>query len=161
MKQTSPPPLPPSGKPVITVERLMSRDIKTLRRDNTLRDAINLFHRENLGYLPVVSSDMTLEGELSVLDLFASCVPDYARRLGNLRFTRAFDPFADLLDRGEHLPVGELMRPAAEILTEDDTVMEAVMAFCRHKRHHLPVVKNGILVGVVSYTDILQKVLAA
>jgi PTS system nitrogen regulatory IIA component len=146
---------------VITLASIMNAEAVSLRPENSIRDAIETFFGNRLGYVPVAGQDGKLLGELSVLDLFARGVPDYAAQMGNISFMRDFLPFKELLEQENQIKVAQIMREAEVVLEEDATVMEAVMKFTQKKRHHVPVVKDGKLSGVVSYTDILQKVLRA
>jgi CBS domain-containing protein len=47
------------------------------------------------------------------------------------------------------------------ILEEGSSVIEALVHFTQSGRRVLPVIKDGKLTGVVSYMDILHKVLRA
>ncbi|GMO55953.1 MAG: hypothetical protein Ta2G_15660 [Termitinemataceae bacterium] len=147
---------------VLTVASIMNNHQKALKPENTVRDAMDLFYRDRLGYVPVMDNNDNFVGELTMTDLFAICIPEYALKMQNLKFLSNFSPLEDLLKNENNLRVGDVMKKPSITLDEDSPVVEAVLKFVQHRRRYLPVMKNGThLVGVVGYMDVLKKVLRA
>jgi CBS domain-containing protein len=104
----------------------------------TLREAIALMLASDIGAVLVVDADGQLLGILSERDLLtkvAGVVPDYADR-----------------------PVSEFMTPTPEVVQPQDC-----LAFALHKMdtggyRHLPVVREGKPVGMVSVRDMLRHI---
>lgn len=146
----------------LRVSAIMHQSITALHPDNTLKDAADMFYKNRLSYLPILDSGGNFVGELTVLDLFAVGVPDYASKLGNLKFLNDFEPFEELLKKETTIPIRQVMKKPAITLEEDSSAIEAIVKFTKSNRRYIPVVKkDNQLAGVVSYMDILQKVLRA
>ncbi len=54
-----------------------------------------------------------------------------------------------------HLKVAELMSRELVTLTEDETLAHAQQCMARGRIRHLPVLRNGLLVGLVTHRDLL------
>jgi CBS domain-containing protein len=143
----------------LTVRDIMSPAVPQVRPDTTLKELADLMYKHATGYAPVVDEGGRFVGEVNMLDLLQVGIPDYARKIGNLSFLHSFEPFEELLEREERLQVREIMRKPLHLLDPDDPVIHAAFVLHRHRRQHLPVVRKGSLVGIVSFMDILTKVL--
>ncbi|ALJ05145.1 hypothetical protein APS56_08410 [Pseudalgibacter alginicilyticus] len=53
-------------------------------------------------------------------------------------------------------PVSDIMIKNVIGLTMSDNIAEVETLFKRHKIKHLPVVSGGVIIGMVSYTDIMR-----
>jgi CBS domain-containing protein len=104
----------------------------------TVGQAIQTMLEHNIGALPVVDADGRLLGILSERDLLlrvAGLVDDYAGR-----------------------PVREFMTPGPETVRESDT-----LDFVLHKMdgggyRHLPVLRDGRVLGMISVRDVLRHI---
>ncbi|GHT49809.1 hypothetical protein FACS1894102_4850 [Spirochaetia bacterium] len=145
----------------VTIASIMNSNLKVLRPQNTVRDVMDMFYRDRLGYVPILNDKDEFVGELTMTDLFAISIPEYALKMQNLDFLSNFAPLDDLLNNEDTILVGDVMKNPSIILDQDSPVVAAVLKFVKHRRRYLPVMKNGKLVGVVGYMDILKKVLRA
>ncbi|GHV80094.1 hypothetical protein AGMMS49944_18850 [Spirochaetia bacterium] len=146
----------------LTVASIMNTTLTVLHTDNTVKEAVDLFYKDRLGYLPILDRHGFFVGELTVVDLFSVGIPDYAIKLENLKFLSHFEPFEGLLKEENSVRIGDVMKKPEIVLDEDSPVVEAIVKFILCKRQHLPVVKHKkTLTGVVGYMDILHKVLRA
>ncbi|MDR0561565.1 MAG: PTS sugar transporter subunit IIA [Spirochaetaceae bacterium] len=145
----------------LLVGSIMHQNFMSLSPEHTIKEAADMFYKNRLSYLPVVDSAGEFAGELTVLDLFAVGIPDYALKLENLQFLRRLEPFEELLKKEHDIRVRQVMKPVTLTIKEDAPVVEGIMQFIRSNRRHIPVVKQGKLTGIVGYMDILHKVLRA
>lgn len=145
-------------KKEIEVGDIMTSEVITVSPDQTLKDVINTFYAHNICYVPVVA-DGKIIGEITINELFKQCIPDYARMIGTLSFMSSFKPFEDLLLNEDKILVKDVMQKIEVQLAPDSPVFEAVLELNKIHRRYLPVIKNNAVVGVVSYKDILYKVL--
>jgi CBS domain-containing protein len=119
-----------------SVSLLQPKKPITLRPTVTVREAIKTMLDRDVGALLVVDDGGKLLGIFSERDLLtrvAGLTPSYAE-----------------------LPVGQFMTPNPETAAPSDTV-----AFALHKMdvggyRHLPIVENGVPVGVISVRDMLR-----
>ena len=62
-------------------------------------------------------------------------------------------------ERLRELPVSEIMSPAPETTTEDADLDDVKMTMVEKKIRHMPVVKDGEVVGLVTLLDVLHRAL--
>src|SRR5439155_3338175 len=109
-----------------------------VRPNNTVRETIQIMLTHDVGALLVVSDHVKLVGIFTERDLL----------------TRV----AGLYDNYGELPVQDFMTPEPETVTVDDT-----LAFALHKMdvggyRHLPILREGRPVGVLSVRDMLRHI---
>jgi CBS domain-containing protein len=120
------------------VSVLQPRRPITVRPTATVREAIQTLLAHDIGALLVVDARGSLLGIFSERDLLT--------KVSGLR-----EPWADL-------PVQQVMTPRPEAVTAEDT-----LAFALHKMdcggyRHMPVVREGVPVGVISVRDMLRHI---
>lgn len=122
----------------MTIERLIEgRDagIVTCRADASVRDAVALLAERRIGALPVIDA-----GE--VVGIFSE--RDVIYRL------EEFGPAA--LDR----TVREVMTAPAVTTTPETEVLTALALMTQRRVRHLPVMKDGNMIGFVSIGDLVK-----
>lgn len=112
-------------------------DVFTLARDHSGLEAIRALAQYNVGALVVTGSDMSIEGIVSERDIVRAI-----NRVG-----------AKALE----LPVSEFMTAKVRTCTEDATVPELMELMTEGRFRHLPVERDGKLVGVVSIGDVVKR----
>jgi CBS domain-containing protein len=120
------------------VSVLQPRPAVTLPPGATVADAMRLMLEQNIGAVPIVDGSGRLLGIFSERDLLtrvAGTEPDCAAR-----------------------PVADFMTPNPETVREGDS-----LAFVLHKMdsggyRHLPVVRGGQLLGMISVRDMLRHI---
>ncbi|MCI5077019.1 CBS domain-containing protein [Oricola sp.] len=112
-------------------------DVFTLPLDATGQDAVKALATHNVGALVVATPDMVIKGILSERDI--------------VRALNRGGP--ETLDR----PVSELMTAKVRTCHEESTVPELMETMTQGRFRHLPVERDGKLVGVVSIGDIVKR----
>ncbi len=112
----------------------MIRDLITLGLENTMEDASNIFISKNIHHIPI---------------------PDEGKLVGMLT---TFDMWKKKLKPEEfpNILVKEIMTTKLAKLEPDDKIGTAAELFLANRFHAIPVVSDGILVGLVSTFDILR-----
>ncbi len=146
-------------KKEVTVDDLMTPEPLCIHPENTLRELADMFYQKHRSYLPVVDAQGKLIGDVTVNDLISRGIPDYVKRLGNIQFTKTLEPFEQLLKEEDNILVKEIMRKPDTSISRDASIIELVTLIITTGFRHIPVMDNGILVGVISETDILEKVI--
>jgi CBS domain-containing protein len=129
------------------VRDLMSREVKTLDRNEKLRLADDLMRMERIRHLPVLDEDGTLVGIVSQRDLFRGAL---ARSMGYGEHAQQ-----RLM---EQLQVKEVMTNEPVCIGPDATLREAAALMLERRVGCLPVVERGRLVGILSESDFLRRV---
>ena len=124
---------------------IMSEDIIALNRTDDLERAELLFKRHNIRHIPVVSGEVII-GMLSYTDL--------------LRIS-----FADAVDESENeidalvynmFTIDQVMAKNIVTVNSKTTIKEAAEILASKEFHALPIVDDGILVGIVTTTDLIN-----
>ena len=135
-------------KQKVLVSEIMSKTLITVSPNQSLYEAEKLFNRHNIRHIPVVENER-LVGMISHTDL--------------LRIS-----YADLDESDELVvPVIYEMYSIPDIMTRvpvfvdvNSTIKETAEILARQSFHSLPVVDKGILVGIVTTTDLINYLLA-
>jgi CBS domain-containing protein len=111
----------------------------TLPPSAPMRIALETMLEKNIGALPIIDDSGRLIGILSERDLLTRVVgyPDYAER-----------------------PVREYMTPNPETVRESDTLALVLHKFFVGGYRHLPVLRKGRLLGMISVRDLVRHVTA-
>lgn len=110
--------------------------VVTVRPDATVRELLATLAEHNIGAAVVSADDVTIAGIASERDV--------VRRL----HTQG----SDLLAR----PVSEIMTPNVRTCGLDDPLDEVRAVMTQHRIRHLPVLRDGRLIGIVSIGDVVK-----
>ena len=125
----------------------MTRNPITVKRNETIRDALGKMKNGHFRHLPIIDDNNNLIGMLS----------DRALRL--IHPSSAFVPYEKLIEQLAALTVEQagVFNPVAVL--HDAPREEAVELMLRWESGALPVVANARLVGIMTYSDMLRKFL--
>lgn len=144
----------------LRVGDIMVPPVATVSPTSRLGEAATLMIQRNLEALPVVGERGEVLGVVSHAELLRYLVPSYVQQVTTgkmpaLRKTggRVADP--------RDLPVREAMLRNVICLDEHQTVAEAAAAMANRDLQRIPVVKDGVLVGIVTRSDLVRKVIGA
>ena len=115
-------------------------DVFTISRDTTLRSALQIMADKHIGALPVME-----EGQIA--GIFSE--RDFARHAVE---------YSDCLNL--EIPVGDLMSHPVYFVSLEQTVDECMAVMTAKKLRHLPVLREGQLIGLVSIGDVVKSQLA-
>jgi CBS domain-containing protein len=123
----------------MTVARILAskgRELTTVTRQSTLRDIVDVLAAKHIGALVVANADGRMIGIVSERDV--------VRAIAN----RGVDALED--------PVSDHMTSEVVTASETDSVIEVAQRMSRGRFRHMPVLKNGELVGIVSVGDAIK-----
>ena len=143
----------------LTVEDIMTLNPQTCKKETTLEELSDIFYEKGLSYLPVVDDENRQIGEVTIKDVLSQGIPDYIKQLGNVRFLKTLEPFEALLRNEKNILVKDIMRPSKRGLPKEASIIEAVSTIISKGFRHIPILDGKKIIGLVSETDILQKVL--
>ncbi len=113
----------------------MTKEVSTVRQDAKITDVIRLLAQKRITGVPVVSDDMRLLGVVTEKDILRTLRYDQ-----NIKGKSA----ADLM--------------TSEIISfdENDSLMEVFESLVENDFRRVPILSEGILVGIVSRRDIIE-----
>ncbi len=116
------------------VSHWMSTELVTVRKEASIQEAMALMKQESIRHLPVVDQKMNLLGWITDADLRGVLI-------------------ASML---EELTLDDVMIRKPFTIHPEMAIEEAARILLDKRVGGLPIVKNGILVGVITVTDILS-----
>lgn len=139
MRET--PVTPANGGPGMNVEAILRTKgdkIVTIAPDATVGEAARILKRSRIGALVVSEDDADVQGIISERDIVGGLGDAASRK--------------NLLDR----PVRDLMTRDVLTCGPDDTVQHCMAVMTEHRVRHLPVMRDGRMVGVISIGDVVK-----
>jgi CBS domain-containing protein len=134
------------------VNALMTGDVVTIDADASGHDAVSLMVRNKIRHLPVVDGDGRLCGIVTDRDLRHRLFePEVFRAIGSV-------PVERLLST---IPVSDVMSAPATSIGPDAELEEAARVMLDQGLGSLPVVDRGRIVGIVTETDLLRRIVGA
>ncbi|GAA4812890.1 CBS domain-containing protein [Litoribaculum gwangyangense] len=128
----------------ILVSEIMSKNIIALKRSDDLERADMLFKKYKIKHIPVVSSDVVI-GMLSYSDLL------------KISFAETTDDEHDVnAVVYNSFTIEQVMTKKVITISPKATIKEAVAILAKDEFHALPVEDNGVLVGIITTTDLLN-----
>ena len=131
------------------VSSIMTRDPVTLSDGDALRIAVDLELKRRIRHFPVLSKEGKLVGILTDRDI--------KRGLPSPLAVHNREDYERMLNE---TPVTRLMTKDPITVTSQSNVEDAVRIMLEKRIGGLPVVDEGVLVGVVTQTDALKLLLA-
>jgi CBS domain-containing protein len=143
------------------VAELMTIDPITVRGETSLADVASLMDKHHINGLPVIDNENALVGIITQGDLLrrpelgtdrqhVSWFTDFFLR------SRVEDDFVHT--HGRH--VSEVMTPKPDVVSPDSALSEVAELMTRKHFRCLPVVRNAVLVGVISRSDLVRSLAA-
>jgi CBS domain-containing protein len=132
------------------ISQIMSRNVVTVGPTASCRDAVTLMTRDKIRHLPVVGSDGVLRGIVTDRDLRHHLFkPDVFRSVGTVPVDRLLS----------EVQVGQIMSTPVVSVAPDTPLDEAAQVMQEHKLGSLPVVDRNRIVGIVTETDLLRRII--
>jgi signal-transduction protein with cAMP-binding, CBS, and nucleotidyltransferase domain len=128
------------------VDQIMTSPLVTITPDRPMLDASHLMERNHVRYLCVSDKD-EIVGIISMRDLARHFVDSEG------------GPIRDL--NNVYRPLSVLMRTTMETMARERTVLEAAQAMAEKRIGSLLLLAAGEMVGIVTETDLVRKVIAA
>lgn len=116
------------------VKEIMTHRVLTVGPDAPIREAVKLLLDHGVSGLPVVDEDRKLLGvisEIDIIDLIYKTDSDASK-------------------------VGDYMTRSVRTLNSEDSVDAAASIFCSQAIRRIPVIQDGILVGILSRHDLIR-----
>ena len=123
------------------VEEIMTKDVKTLTPNNTVKDALRLIHENKIRHIPLVNEKQHVVGIVTERDI-----------------KEAAPSFLDekVLKEKLEKPLKNIMKKKVITAHPLDFVEEVAVIFYEHKIGCLPIVSDDKLVGIITGTNLLH-----
>ena len=139
----------------MTVTKIMRKDVMALRAEDGIEVAWRQMRGQRLGELPVADTTGRLVGMLTEHDLLVRLAPRPRPHWWTMMFDDKDRLAADYV-RVAGTTVGDLMTLAPTAIVPDASIETAAGLMRRHALGALPVVANGVYLGLVIRADVLD-----
>ena len=116
----------------LKIRELMSRDVRTVTPNQSIKDAANIMNSINVGSIPVVDNQR-LVGVVTDRDIVVRSVAK---------------------GQNKNQKISDIMSTNITTVTPDTEVHEAADIMANNQIRRLPVIENGNLVGIVAIGDL-------
>jgi CBS-domain-containing membrane protein len=139
----------------MTVAKIMRKDVVTLHAEGAIEAAWRQMREHRLSALPVIDKTEHLVGMLSEQDLLGRLTPRPAHRWWHTILAERDRLAADYV-KAVGLTVGDLMTAPPVAIGPDASVDAAATLMHQHAIGALPVVADGLYIGLVIRADVLD-----
>lgn len=149
---------------VILVGDVMQRRVRSVTPDTTLAEAARMMTRYHLGSIPVLTEDGEVLGMVNGRDLLALALPRYlketrtgvGRGSGGTAVEEVDGAGAGAGADPEKLPVREVMDRSVLCLSEDQSLADVAGLMVAKDTDRFPVVREGIMVGMLTRGGVVR-----
>ena len=134
----------------------MLKSTTSVSPDCRLEDVIEVMAIHRINGIPVVNEEQKVIGFISQHDIIKAILPNYLGIINSSTFITEFIQLSKKLKEYANHKVEEFMKKSVITVNEDDNEVMAADLLIRNKIHHLPVLRNGYLVGIVTLRDLLK-----
>ncbi len=149
-----------------TVREYMEEDPVTVLPDAKVEDVAFLLGQHELHGVPVVNEAGRCVGIVTENDLVLADeegdlhIPHYVELFGGLVFLESVRGFEKRLKKATATTAKDLMTSDPTTIGPDEDVHQAAKVISESGHNRLPVVEHGVLVGVITRTDVLRALTA-
>jgi CBS domain-containing protein len=140
---------------------IMRRPAIVINEDRTLEDAAMVMLEEDVGGLPVVDSSGKLVGIITE--------SDFSAKEHGIPFSRIYAPqlFGEWMSKegvekaylaARSNIVKKIMTKSVVTASEEDSLEEVITKMLENRVHRIPVIREGVPVGMISRHDLLKLV---
>jgi len=144
------------------VKDVMSKNVITVTRDETLADLIAKFRKHNYHTLPVIDNEKKVLGIVGSEDIMKVCLPHNPVLEKLLKSTHLYNTEEeDILkmdipeELGTTVKVSDIMNVNVVTIKDSETIADVRKQMKLHNVQRVPVTKNNVLVGFITLFDII------
>jgi CBS domain-containing protein len=141
------------------VNEIMKHPVIVANKETSLEEVARTMLDHKIGCVPVVNDQGTLCGIITE--------SDFAAKEKGLPFSTFYAPqvlgqwmpaegVERIYEAARRMKAGEIMTNHVITLTEDDSINKAVELMLRHNINRIPVMRDGVVVGIVARHDLLR-----
>jgi len=127
------------------ISMIMTEDVITLKKTDSLETAEQLFKRHKIRHIPVVIDDVII-GMLSYTDLLRLSFADITNDADNSADVMVYNMFT----------IEQVMKRNIVSVSSSKSIKEVAEILATKEFHALPVVDNNALSGIVTTTDLIK-----
>jgi len=136
------------------VHEVMSTGLVTAKKTDTVRSVVMKMLNRHCATIPVVEADNQLVGVVTLRDVLISLYPNYGDYIHDNVHSRSFVEMEEGYPKVLGGKVEDIMSKNPMTVAPHDPILEAASYMGLKNFRRMPVVDKGMLVGIVSISDI-------
>lgn len=145
---------------MLTAKDIMTADVRWVSRDSSIEELARLFEETRYNALPVLDDEKHLEGVVSQNDLIERDrplhIPTVISIFDWVLYLESEKGFKEDVKRMAARTVGEIMSPPRATCSPETTLSEIAELMSAKKARLVPVLEDGLVVGVVARLDMIR-----
>ncbi len=142
------------------VKEIMTKDLTSVREDETLKALIYLMEKTSVSGVPVTDERGVVVGFISERDVISAALPNYFEMLRTASYIPDINQLSRRLEEIKGDRVSEYMVEDVITVDEDEEDIHVADLIIRNELNRVPVIdKEGMLCGVVQRIDLLGALL--
>ena len=143
----------------LTVQDFMSPRLLSVKGEMTLGEAARIMVSQNVPVLPVVSDSGEVLGIVGHQELIRFLLPRYVKRMNSGEFVVAGRKLPGAAADPRKTLVKDVMDRSVLCVSEDQTLADVAAMMVNKKVAHVPVVRDGILVGMLERDSLVRRMI--
>ena len=145
---------------MLTAKDIMTKDVITVAPDTSVEDLASLLAKHKISGAPVVNESGALYGIVSENDLISRNkrlhIPTVVSFLDAAIYLESSKKFEEEVRKIVATKVGDICVRKVITIAEDATLADIATLMSDKKKHLLPVVKDGKVIGIVGKRDVVK-----
>ncbi len=145
---------------MLTAKDIMTKDVITVTPDTSVEDLASLLVQHGISGVPVVDDSGALYGIVTENDLISRDkrlhIPTVVSFLDAAIYLESSKKFEDEVKKIAATKVGDICARKVITIAEDATLADIATLMSEKKKHLLPVVKGGKVIGIVGKRDVVK-----
>jgi CBS-domain-containing membrane protein len=139
------------------VKEIMTRDVVSIKPEDSAKDALALLLKMQISGLPVIDESGKLVGMFTEKDILSHILPSYIERVGRFIYEDNPKSIKNKFMELENFKIGQLMRKEVVTVDEDAACCEVARIMLTQKVRRIPVLnKEKKVVGIVAREDVVK-----
>lgn len=144
------------------VKEIMTTPVIVGKEEDTIEEIAHLIIDHKIGCVPIVGKDGKMVGIITETDFMVKerCIP-FSRFNAPQLFGKWMpeEGVEQAYKNARELKAKDIMSRGVVVVAEGDGIDEVIKEMLKHDYHHIPVVRDGVPVGIVTRHDILKMTL--
>lgn len=124
------------------VNEIMTKEVVSIRPEQTAREALDLLFRMRISGLPVMDTEGKLMGMFTEKDVLRYILPSYVEKVGRFIYEENPKSVRNKFQELGNMNVSQLMRKDVVTTTEGTTLCEVARIMLTQKARRLPVLNK-------------------
>ena len=124
------------------VNEIMTKEVVSIRHEQTAREALDLLFRMRISGLPVMDTEGKLMGMFTEKDVLRYILPSYVEKVGRFIYEENPKSVRNKFQELGNMNVSQLMRKDVVTTTEGTTLCEVARIMLTQKARRLPVLNK-------------------